>query len=185
VKLGPSTNLKLSSIQILDNRNELYRGRTKLAERGRYRSDPVLAQLYYKQMNGTITQEELVVLNSFSRSVDPATKSGLETKKKYTSAVKSYLYHNGKGNQENLKITTELLEKLRHASPMPSMHASITPSPVRTVSPVRTEEQSKVSFSPETIEPSTNWIRHGNKHELKKERVMSAFGTTISRSTRQ
>ena len=177
--------MQLSSIKILDNRNEVYRGRTKLAERGRYKSDPVLAQLYYKQMNGTITREELVVLNSFNSSIDPATKSGLETRKKYTSAVKSYLYHNGKGNQENLKITTELLEKLRHESPLPSMQASIiSPSPIRTISPVRTEEQSKVSFSPEIMEPSTNWIRHGNKHELKKVRVMSAFGTTISRSTR-
>jgi hypothetical protein len=53
------------------------------------------------------------------------------------------------------------------------------PELTRTVSPVRTAEQSRVSFSPETIEPVKNWIRHGNKHELKKERVMSAFGTTI------
>lgn len=94
----------------------MYRGRTKLAERSRYKSDPVLAQLYYKQMNGTITREELVVLNSFNNlgGLDPATKSAFETKKKFTGALKSYLYHSGKGNQENLKLTTDLLEKLKN-----------------------------------------------------------------------
>ena len=49
---------------------------------------------------GTITREELVVLNSFNNQggLDPATKSAFETKKKFTGALKSYLYHSGKGN---------------------------------------------------------------------------------------
>ena len=79
----------------MDDRNEVYRGRTKLAERSRYKSDPVLAQLYYKHMNGTITREELVVLNSFNNQggLDPATKSAFQRKKKFTGALKSYFLY--------------------------------------------------------------------------------------------